>query len=88
VDTAPIARPVEPVALLGKLQCAARAARASLQTLIGWAYQEEPAAVGPLTRVQEARATREYAVRFFRTDPRFAADLCAAADRHERGDSA
>ena len=41
-----------------------------------------------MTRAQEASATREFAVRFFRTDPRFAADLCAAADRHERGENA
>ena len=41
-----------------------------------------------MTRAQEANATREYAVQFFRSDPRFAADLCAAADRHERGENA
>jgi hypothetical protein len=35
------------------------------------------------TRQQEASAVREYAQRFAKHDPRFAADLLAAADRHE-----
>lgn len=35
------------------------------------------------TRESEARAVRDYAQRFARHDPRFAADLLAAADRHE-----
>ena len=88
MDTAPITRSIEPVAPLGKLPCTTGALRASLKALIGWAHQKEPAEVGPLTRAQEAYATREYAVKFFRTDPRFAAELCAAADRHERADNA
>jgi hypothetical protein len=79
---------VEPVVPHSKLLRAAEGARASLRALIGRAYWEGPAAVGPMTRAQEASATREFAVRFFRTDPRFAADLCAAADRHERGENA
>lgn len=83
VNTAPIARFVEP-APLSRLLRAVGTARASLKTLIGRAYRVEPAAVGPMTRVQEAHATREYALKFFSADPRFAADLCAAADRHER----
>jgi hypothetical protein len=33
---------------------------------------------------QEARAVRELAQQYQRVDPRFAADLFAAADRHER----
>jgi hypothetical protein len=35
-------------------------------------------------RAQEATAVRQYAQRFASHDPRFAADLLAAADRHER----
>jgi hypothetical protein len=37
-------------------------------------------------RSSEAAAVREYAHRFTSHDPRFAADLMAAADRHERGE--
>lgn len=37
-------------------------------------------------RGTEAAAVREYANRFASHDPRFAADLMAAADRHERGE--
>ena len=35
-------------------------------------------------RITEAAAVRSYAQRFAGHDPRFAADLLAAADRHER----
>ena len=35
-------------------------------------------------RLAEAAAVRSYAARFAGHDPRFAADLLAAADRHER----
>ena len=35
-------------------------------------------------RVTEAAAVRSYALRFAGHDPRFATDLLAAADRHER----
>ncbi len=38
-----------------------------------------------VTRASEAAAVREYAHRFMKHDPRFAADLFAAADRHELG---
>lgn len=37
-------------------------------------------------RGAEAAAVREYAHRYASHDPRFAADLMAAADRHERGE--
>ncbi len=36
------------------------------------------------TRLAEAAELRQYALRFARHDPRFASDLLAAADRHER----
>jgi hypothetical protein len=87
VNTASIARFVESAPLSG-LRRAVGTAQALLKTLIGRAYRVELAAVGPMTRVQEAHATREYALKFSSADPRFAADLCAAADRHERGERA
>jgi len=37
-------------------------------------------------RSAEAAAVRQYAVSFASHDPRFAADLMAAADRHERAE--
>jgi hypothetical protein len=37
------------------------------------------------TRAEEAREVREFALQYQRTDPGFAADLLAAADRHEIG---
>ena len=42
------------------------------------------AAPAPRTRVEEAAEVRELARRVQSGDPRFAADLFAAADRHER----
>jgi len=38
-------------------------------------------------RIAEAAAVRQYALRSASHDPRFAADLLAAADRHELADS-
>jgi hypothetical protein len=78
---------VEPLARHSKLLRSVGHVWASLRALIDRAYREGSAVVGPMTRAQEANATREFGVRFFRTDPRFAADLCAAADRHERGEN-
>lgn len=37
-------------------------------------------------RLAEAAAVRQYALRFASHDPRFTADLLAAADRHERAE--
>jgi hypothetical protein len=37
----------------------------------------------PLTVYEEAESLRSHAQQFVRTDPAFAADLFAAADRHE-----
>ena len=36
------------------------------------------------SRTEQAASVREMALRYLRTDPRFAADLLAAADYHER----
>lgn len=41
-----------------------------------------------LSLVEEANELREYAHQFQRNDPGFAADLMAAADRHELSDKA
>lgn len=38
----------------------------------------------PRSAEEEAQAVRELALSYRDTDPRFAADLLAAADRHER----
>ena len=89
MDTVPFTRSVEPVVRLGKPWSAAGGAvRAALKTLANWARRGAPAAVGPITRAQEAHETREYAVKFLSSDPRFAAELRAAADRHELAGSA
>ncbi len=61
-------------------------AAAAFTTVLTWfernsaqrAIEQQQAA-----RVIEAAAVREYAHRYARHDPRFAADLLAAADRHE-----
>lgn len=42
------------------------------------------APTAPLSPAEEATRVREMAGRFLRTDPGFAADLYAAADRYER----
>lgn len=86
--TIPAARSVGLVVSRGKPLRPAAAVRAALETLIDWARHEESAAVVPMTRVQEASTAREYALKYAKTDPRFAADLCAAADRHEMGEKA
>jgi hypothetical protein len=51
-----------------------------------WAGQGRAGRQLKAERAAEAAAVREYAQRFARHDPRFAADLLAAADRHERTD--
>ena len=79
-----VSRSTEPGVRLGRQL---RTARAALERLLGWVHEAEPVPVGPMTRAQEAAAVRECALRFSRTDPRFAADLCAAADRHEIGEN-
>jgi hypothetical protein len=45
------------------------------------AWLRKPAA--PLSRAAEAAQVREFAYGLMKTDPGFAADLFAAADRHE-----
>jgi hypothetical protein len=50
------------------------------RALKGMQTRVEPHA---MSAAQEAQAVREMAMEVQRTDPRFAADLFAAADRHE-----
>jgi hypothetical protein len=51
--------------------------------LVAGLFRAAPAA--PAQSVEEeARAVREMAWQYQKVDPRFAADLMAAADRHER----
>ncbi len=62
---------------------AAPVAAAIFLRVLGWfdrvGQARERAAIAA-----EARAVRAYAQRYASHDPRFAADLLAAADRHER----
>ena len=46
-----------------------------------------PARSAPRDRAGEAASVRALANSYLRTDPRFAADLYAAADRHEQIDA-
>jgi len=86
--TIAVARPVKLEVPRGRPLHPVAAVRAVLQTLVDWACHERSLAAIPMTHAQEARAVREYALKFSRADPRFAAELCAAADRHEIGESA
>lgn len=55
--------------------------------LLGWLEtqgEQREKRYGRISRASQAAAVRDYALRFARHDPRFAADLLAAADRHER----
>jgi len=63
----------------------ARAAAAvflALGRLVAGLFRVAPAR--PKSVEEEARAVREMAWQYQQVDPRFAADLMAAADRHER----
>jgi hypothetical protein len=59
----------------------ARVAADLAARVFGWLAS--PVAQRALSRNEEAAAVREMAYRVQRTDPGFAADLFAAADRHE-----
>lgn len=61
---------------------AAAAAFVALWRLVAGALRAAPAR--PKSVEEEARAVREMAWQYRHVDPRFAADLSAAADRHER----
>lgn len=65
---------------------AARLAAAGFLSFLAW-FQRTSAARAErqarTDRIREAAAVRDYAQRFASEDPRFAADLLAAADRHE-----
>ena len=74
--TVTVARPV--VAPRGALW-AARAAAALLQAIAKWTAPKAPAS----TPIAEAARVRALAHAYLQSDPGFAADLFAAADRHE-----
>jgi hypothetical protein len=57
------------------------AANRALAALARFFRPAPPRAKSP---AEEAQAVREMALEYLRLDPRFAADLMAAADRHER----
>ncbi len=69
---------------------ASRGARVAAELFAGlWntvARQFTPAVAAPLTRTEEAAEVRSLAQSLRLSDPRFAQDLFAAADRHERAD--
>ena len=68
---------------------ASRGAQAAAALFAGiWnavARQFTPAVAAPLTRTEEAAECRALAQSLRLTEPRFAQELFAAADRHERG---
>ena len=61
---------------------AAAAVFVALWRLVVGLFRAAPAR--PQSVEEEARAVREMAWQYRKVDPRFAADLMAAADRHER----
>lgn len=64
----------------------ARAAGKLFSQVFGWFQRSRRAQAERrqgADRATEAAAVRDYAQRFASHDPRFAADLLAAADRHE-----
>ncbi len=69
---------------------ASRGARAAAELFAGiWSAVARlftPSVAAPLTRSEEAAECRALAQSVRITDPRFAQELFAAADRHERAD--
>ncbi|MBP6483320.1 MAG: hypothetical protein KA254_01730 [Rhodoferax sp.] len=53
------------------------------QRFATWFSARQPAAARPLTRYEEAEQLRAMANDLLSSDPAFAQDLYAAADRHE-----
>lgn len=78
-----VARPVGPAYPLGARIAATvyLAASHALAVLANLGRTVTPAAKNP---AEEAQAVREMALEYQSIDPRFAAELLAAADRHER----
>lgn len=68
---------------------ATEAAAAIFGALLSWFERSEKSRENKrrkLDRAVESASVREYARRYASHDPRFAADLYAAADRHERAE--
>jgi hypothetical protein len=61
---------------------AAAAVFVALARLLAGLFRAAPAR--PQSVAEEAQAVREMALQYQKVDPRFAAELVAAADRHER----
>jgi hypothetical protein len=55
------------------------------ETFAGWFDTVKPQKARPLTRFEEAEQLRTMANELQQSDPAFAQDLYAAADRHELG---
>jgi len=83
MSTITVQSPIKVVAPRGAALAAELAVR-----LLRWIEDTQRARAERLalaSRHGEASALRQYAMRFASHDPRFTADLMAAADRHERG---
>ena len=83
MSTITVQSPIKVVAPRGAAVAAALALR-----LLGWIEAAQRARAErreQANREGEAAELRKHAMRFARHDPRFTADLMAAADRHERG---
>lgn len=74
----------QPLAVGDALREFASAAQRVLRALSAALSRQEDSPSRPLAPCEEAQQVRNMADRFVRTDPGFAADLFAAADRHER----
>ena len=83
MSTITVQSPIRVVAPRGAAWAAALALR-----VLSWVEATQSARAErreQANRQGEATALRQHAMRFARHDPRFTADLMAAADRHERG---
>jgi len=68
---------------LGAIQDLALSFKNLLAGVFSVSTSARPAVGAPLTAFEEAEALRDYAQQFLQSDPAFAEDLFASADRHE-----
>jgi len=78
-------RPAAQPAIGEAMRELATAARHLLVAVAAQCLPNRTQAVAPATRAEEATEARRMADRWARTDPRMAADIYCAADRHEMG---
>ena len=75
-------RPAQPAGF-GKALSTLAAATTRMSVALLNALRRPEHRVRRISRVEEANELRQFANQFLRNDPAFAADLYAAADRHE-----